>query len=198
MSLYNPHAPDWHAEAPADITLEQYAKAWVDMEPHIGQLRDYAAQAKVIVEFGVRGAVSTWAMLDGLPPDGRLIGVDIKGDRRWLDEHQPDWTGYVLPLPRRVRDDPRFELRVGDSLKVPLPDHADLVMIDSSHEYEQTLGELVRAADMAPAVIALHDYYHPTAPGVRRAIEEFITADGRYQLATVHPSDYGLAVLRPA
>lgn len=185
---YNPHGPDWHkvADIPPDITLAEYARAWIDMEPHIGQLADLARGKRTIVEFGLRGAVSTWAMLDAMPEDGRLIGVDIDPD---------------APLPPRVRNDPRFEFVVGDSLAVKLPKHVDMVMIDSSHEFVQTVRELQRAATLTPDVIACHDYLYQHTPQVRRAIDGYAApgylADEPYRLETVHASPWGLAVLVP-
>lgn len=188
---YNPHAPDWHKVPPDDITLREYADAWIDMAPHIEQLTDYARAARTIVEFGVRGAVSTWAMLTGLPSDGRLIGVDI--------------ADVTDKLPKPVRDDPRFVQFTGDSVKVKLPKHADLVMIDSSHEFTQTVLELNRAASLTPSVILCHDYLYEHAPHVRWAIDGWVhppyTEDHwpqvPYRLQTVHASRWGLAVLVP-
>ena len=181
---YNPHGPDWDSEAPADITLEEYASAWIDMAPHIQTLSALAMKCQTIVEFGLRGAVSTWALLDGLPVDGRLVGVDINPD---------------VPLPDRVRQDGRFELVVGDSLVVDLPERADLVMIDSSHEFAQTVRELVRAAELEPAVIACHDYLYDQTPHVRMAVDGYTMKgyleDGPYRLAYVELSRWGLAVL---
>lgn len=187
MIQYNPHAPDWHKreDIPHDITLRQYADAWLDMAPHIDQLGRYARLADVIVEFGIRGAVSTWAMLDSLPSDGRLIGVDIDPDP---------------PIPARVRDDPRFEFVVGDAATVELPvTHADLVMIDASHEFAPTVAELVRAASLEPMVILCHDYLYKHTPQVKAAIDGYTMPgylrDEPYKLANVHQSDWGLAVL---
>lgn len=190
MIAYNPHAPDWHGvgDVPPDITLDAYAKAWVDMEPHVHHLRHHAAMADTIVEFGVRGGVSTWAMLDAMPPDGRLIGVDIDPD---------------APIPPQVKNDPRFTFVVGDSTKVKLPKRADLVVIDSSHEFTQTVLELVRAASLEPDEILLHDYLYAQAPQVRWAVDGFVadpyTPDHTppYRLASVYPSKWGLAVLVP-
>lgn len=195
MSNYNPHAPDWHKVAPSDITLAEYAKAWIDMEPHVGELAVYAKGKKTIVEFGLRGAVSTWAMLDAMDEDGTLIGIDIDPGVR---------------LPNRVKDDPRFHLVIGDAtafdqfegtqgLPDGLPWHADLVMIDAGHEFAETVLELVQAARLTPEVILLHDYLYSECPGVRAAIDGY-TAKGYlrnepYRLETVHPSRWGLAVL---
>lgn len=188
MKRYNPHAPDWHKvkDIPPDITLDEYAKAWIDMEPHIADLADLARGKRTIVEFGIRGGVSTWAMLSAMADDGLLVGVDIDPD---------------APIPPAVRDDPRFSLHTGDSLGVRLPAHADMVMIDSSHEFAQTVRELVRAASLTPDVITLHDYLYPETPGVRRAVDGYTAPgylrDEPYRLATVHQSRWGLAVLVP-
>jgi hypothetical protein len=185
---YNPHGPDWHKveDIPADITLREYADAWVDMAPHIDELAVYARGKRTIVEFGLRGAVSTWAMLAAMPEDGVLSGVDIDP---------------FVPLPPRVARDPRFRLVVGDSLKVHLPKRADMVMIDSSHEFAQTVGELVRAASLKPDVICCHDYLYRETPQVARAIDGYVQPgylrDEPYRLETVHLSRWGLAVLVP-
>ncbi len=189
MSVYNPHAPDWHKreDIPDGITLRQYADAWLDMAPHIDHLQAFARDADTIVEFGIRGAVSTWAFLDAMPTYGRLIGVDIDPDP---------------PLPGRVRDDDRFRLVVGDAATVPLPvEHADLVMIDASHEFVPTVKELERAASLTPRYILCHDYLYKQSPQVAAAINGYSMSgylrDEPYRLTTVHHSQWGLAVLEP-
>jgi cephalosporin hydroxylase len=186
---FNPHAPDWHkpADIPPDITLREYADAWLDMAPHIDQLTRYAYECQTIVEFGVRGGVSTWALLDGMLKDGRYIGVDIDPDP---------------PLPPAVRDDPRFMLVVGEAATVKLPvKRADLVMIDASHEFAPTVAELVRAASLQPDVILCHDYYYRHTPQVRLAVDGYVAPgylrDEPYRLVNVYKSEWGLAVLAP-
>ena len=186
---YNPHAPDWHKreDIPPDITLQEYADAWLDMAPHVGDLLRYAADAETVVEFGVRGAVSTWAILDAMHPRGRYVGVDIDPDP---------------PVPGRVRDDPRYNLVVGEAATVKLGvKHADLVMIDASHEFAPTVAELVRAASMKPRYILCHDYYYRHSPQVRLAVDGYTMPgylrDEPYKLERVHKSEWGLAVLTP-
>jgi len=187
--MYNPHGPDWHKpkDIPPDITLGEYAHAWIDMAPHVQQIARYAQGAELVVEFGIRGAVSTWALLDTMAPHGRLIGVDIDPDP---------------PLPPRVRDDARFQLVVGDAAVVALPvSHADIVMIDASHEFAPTVAELARAATLRPRFILCHDYLYQHTPQVKAAIDGYVMPgylrDEPYRLARVHPSTWGLAVLEP-
>jgi len=47
-------------------------------------------------------------------------------------------------------------------------------------------------------VIALHDYYCAWTPDVKRAVDGWLEGEVPYVLETVHPSDYGLAILRRA
>jgi hypothetical protein len=103
-----------------------------------------------------------------------------------------------------VRQDPRFTFIVGNDVEVNLPGHADLVMIDSSHEYKQTLLELDRAAELTPDTIALHDYFWPgdghplDTPDVKRAVDEWLARDTTtYKLEEVYESRWGLAILVP-
>ncbi len=164
------------------MTLTEYAARWVDMAPHIDALTAYATDCLTIVELGVRGGVSTWALLNGLPDDGHLVAID----------NDPD---VLEMLPPWVRDDPRLELVIGDDMTVEMPvDGADLVIIDSGHEYQQTLDEIALVERLNPSTILLHDYLYAETPGVRRAVDR-VTAQGDWRLVTVHPSQWGLAVL---
>jgi len=180
MVRYNPYAGE---PEPEEITLEEYASSWIDMDAHFRQLQELGSRVKTVVEFGLRGGVSTWALLDGLPEDGSLIGVDIDPDAL---------------VARRVKADPRFTFLVGDSIRVRLPRRVDLVMIDSSHMYDQTVKELRVAAKMKPQYIVLHDYYYRADDcRVKEAVDEFV-ALGFYKIDVIHESHWGLAVLVPS
>jgi hypothetical protein len=168
------------------MDLAGYAHRWVDMVPHLEQLTEYAKDCELIVEFGVRGGVSTWAMLNGLPAGGRLLGVDPDPD---VAAQMPPW----------IFNDERFRWWLGDDRTAPLPAKADMVMIDSSHLYEHTVEELRLAAAMKPKRILCHDYlFGGWCEGLTQAIDE-ADADPEfpYRLAQVHESAWGLAVLEP-
>lgn len=158
------------------MTLEALARETADMAPHLATLCRLARDANSIVEFGVRTGVSTWALLDGLPPDGRLTSVDIEDVR-------PD-------LPDRITNDERWAFIHGDDLVVTLP-RADLVLIDTTHEYHHTLEELRLAADIGARRIVLHDW---NLPDVQDATGRFMRDSG-YWLQALEPSEWGLAVL---
>lgn len=159
-----------------DIT--RHAHHYVDMVPHLATLTRLASEARSVVELGTRGGVSTWALLDGLPADGTLTSIDIDATARDL-------------VPRRVLLDPRWSFIAGDDLDVRMP-LADLVFIDTSHEFAHTRAELAEAALAGASVIALHDY--TSCPPVALAVDLFIDAHG-WDLE-LEPSAWGLAILR--
>jgi len=161
-------------------TLAEWAYRWVDMAPHVATLTRLATEARTIVELGVREGVSTWALLDGLPADGRLYSVDIARASQ----------------PPRVANDPRWTYIIGDDLSpevhARLPERADLVFIDTSHEYEQTVSELAYTLSLSPARIVMHDY---VMEPVARAADEFCAREG-WSVVALEP-EYGLATLEP-
>lgn len=158
-------------------SLRQWAYDQVDMAPHIDTLMRYTAGAKTVIEWGVRGGVSTWAILDAIASDGRLYSVDINN----------------CIVPRRVSEDPRWTFLVGDDLDPEvvalLPAHADVVFIDTSHTYEQTVGEL-RLADALTGRIVMHDF---VMEPVARAATEFCN-EGHWHVVS-NELPYGLALL---
>ena len=139
-----------------------------DMVPHLGTLSRLASGAEVVAELGVRSGVSTWALLDGLPPSGRLLSVDT-------DE---------LAVPPRVYEDERWQFLQADDLSPEargfLAAGADLVFIDTSHELTQTWQELLLAESLGAGVIALHD---AGWPGVALATLEFLAKRGGYHVS---------------
>ena len=162
-------------------SLQQWAHDQVDMAPHIATLMRHASEASTIIEWGVRGGVSTWAILDAMPADGSLWSVDV----------------VDCVVPPRVSEDPRWVFLVGDDLdpaiQAQLPDRADMVFIDTSHTYEQTVGELAYALTLKPARIVMHDY---VMPPVQQAANEFCAREGWRVVHNELP--YGLATLEPA
>lgn len=160
--------------------LGQFAYDQVDMYPHIETLTKLARQARTVVEWGVRGGVSTWAILDGLPDDGVLVSVDIN----------------ACIVPRRVSEDPRWTFIVGDDLDPTVidkfPPNVDMVFIDTSHTYEQTRDELSLALTLHPARIVMHDY---VMEPVARAAGEFCARENWALVNNELP--YGLATLEP-
>lgn len=161
------------------MTLHQHAATTVDMVPHVDTLVRLAYRADLAVEFGVRTGVSTWALLDALAPDGALHSWDID-------------AAVLERVPYRVRDDLRWSLHIEDSLAAYPPGIPDLVFIDTSHEYHQTLAELQLAGSWGTPLIVLHDW---ALADVQDAVRGFCDRSA-YRIAGIEESQWGLAWLR--
>lgn len=130
-------------------------------------------EATKVIELGTRGGVSTIAWLYGLADQGRLWSVDIDPAPELPYDHWTFLQGDDLD-PAIVRQ---------------LPDSADIVFIDTSHAYEDTLSELnVYRWKVRPGGrIVLHDTElkrpgglttrQPPFP-VKVAVEEFCFEEG--------------------
>lgn len=142
--------------------------------------------AQHVIELGTRTGVSTIAWLHGLEQTGgRLTSIDID-ERPPIGEHE-HWTF--------IQGD---DLEVLDRLEP-----AEIVFIDTSHTYDQTLAELhlYRWLVKPGGVMLLHDTELPsvgvpTDPPypVRSAIEEFVAATG-YEWHNI-PGSWGLGVIK--
>ncbi len=144
--------------------------------------------AKHVIELGTRSGVSTTAWLHGLSKTGgRLTSVDID-EAPDIATHD-DWTFL-----QGDDCDPDITVQL---------DPADIVFIDTSHTYLQTVAELYlyRWLVKPGGLMVLHDteLAHPQdapirpAYPVKTAIEEFI-ADTGYEW-TNHRNNNGLGII---
>ena len=163
-----------------------------DIYLHLPRLVELVTRtnAQHVIELGTRTGVSTIAWLYGLEQTGgRLTSIDIDA-KPAIDDH-PAWT-FIQ----------------GDDLDpaiVSKLDRADIVFIDTSHLYEQTVHELnlYRWLVKPGGLMVLHDTELPvpeTAPPghplfpVKRAVTEFCEAEG-YEWSNVTEC-WGLAVIQ--
>lgn len=161
-----------------------------DIYKHLPTLADLVVErdAKHVIELGTRTGVSTTAFLYALEKTGgRLTSIDLEPKPAIGDfEHWAFIQGDDL--------DPKVFAQL---------DNADLVFIDTTHGYRQTLRELHLYSFLVerPGLIVLHDTelehplgepLRPSFP-VRRAIEEFCEAEG-YEWTNT-PGCYGLGIV---
>jgi predicted O-methyltransferase YrrM len=143
-----------------------------------------------VAELGVFAGAFARTILDRAQP-AKLHLIDC-----WESAIEP-WPSYEVQLEhsRQVcamfeeeRRDGRVEIHKGDDLEIlaSMPDHTfDWVYIDTSHQYEQTLRELIacRAKVRPGGFICGHDYADTTISrrygfGVIRAVDEFVDRHG--------------------
>lgn len=161
-----------------------------DIQQHLPQLKAEAADAKRIIELGVRSGNSTCAFLAGVEQSGgHLWSVDIMQPR-------VPWWGHS-----------QWTVLVGDDLDLAdqLPDEVDVVFIDTSHHYVQTQAELeLYVPKVKPGgVVMLHDVELERPDGspatdpafpVRVAVEEYCQEHGL--VPEYVQGCYGLGVIR--
>lgn len=149
-----------------------------DINEHLEILRHYAGRSARVVEFGTRKGISTLALLHGQPES--LVTVDI--DPSLVDV---DWLLDCC-------GDVRFSSVIGDSLQYRF-DVADLLFIDTDHNYRQLSSELNLHADAVTRWIICHDTV--SFPECRRAIGDFLTTHLDWHLLLEKHNNNGLCVL---
>ena len=151
----------------------------IDIEEHLGTLVRACidVEAKVILELGVRTGNSTRAFLAVAKTlDAKVISVDIADCSH-------------------VANSDRWFFVQMDDLKFEIDGPVDILFIDTSHEYEQTLKELER---FSPKVrkggkILLHDTV--SCPGVLLAVNSYLDEHPGEFIFTNHDNCNGLGVL---
>lgn len=165
-------------DTPSDINehLRVFVKLCLELE------------AKQVIELGTRGGVSTIAWLYAMEQTGGHV-----------------WSVDIAPAPELEHG--QWTFVQGNDLEpatlAQLPDRADIVFIDTSHDYGQTLAELnVYLTKVRPGGrMLLHDTAvrrivtlkaQPPFP-VRRAVDDFCAGEG---LSVEYlPNNNGLAIV---
>lgn len=173
-----------------------------DINQHLETLKNLATECNHITEMGVRGIVSTWALLAGKPK--KFICYDIS----ILDVSSPQKECHNEGID--------FKYINADVLDTII-EQTDLLFIDTLHRYLQLKKELELHASKVTKYIALHDtttygyldepIYQPNCKlkncpsskqGLVPAINDFLqTEEGKkWEIHRVYENNNGLTVLR--
>jgi len=123
-------------------------------------LRDFAARAESVVEFGSYTGNSTVALLCGLPRT--MTSVDIAKRQANVDLEQ------IIPT------EIEYRFLEADDRQIDI-EPTDLLFIDTEHTYEQLHAELERHADKVKRWIVMHDTV-TFGDQLNPAITEFLAA----------------------
>ena len=151
---------------------------WTDIQDHLPLLMESARGN--CMEIGVRGGVSTSALLYGLEEHGgHLWSVDINQCQGF--EH-PNWTFIQADSTKEQ-----------ERINALIPAELELLFVDGDHTYEGALSDLLSFGHRAKKIL-IHDVDCPdTFPGVRRAMEEYAAKVGCGH-STFHGS-YGMGMI---
>ncbi|MDA3806316.1 MAG: hypothetical protein PF440_00240 [Thiomicrorhabdus sp.] len=162
-----------------------------DINEHLPILRKYAEECRHITEMGVRGIVSTYALLVAEPDI--LISYDIKNC---------DWKPLREIAKEECNTD--FQFILGNTLEVEIAP-TDMLFIDTLHNYDQLSVELKLHAPKVRKYIILHDtttysYRGESYDGIRRvglwpAIKEFLENNYEWSIKARFTNNNGLTIL---
>lgn len=178
---------------PAEETIEaMYEKAKSepsDINEHLELLYSLAAQCDTVVEFGVRTAVSTTALVHGARKKVTSYDIHDSAQARALS----DKSGGKL------------EFIIGNSLDVDIQP-CDMLFVDTLHTADQVYGELKRHHEKVSRWIALHDTEtfrefgegdstEARVPGLMPGIRRFLGEHPEWMVMTVRRNNNGMMVL---
>lgn len=169
-----------------------------DINEHLPVIREYASRCEHVTEFGMRGAVSTIALLAAMPET--LISWDIN-PFSVISQTVADLV--MLTHNRRTA----FQPRVGDTLHISVIEPTELLFIDTLHTAKQLFAELMRHSDPMRNTVQRYLIFHDTETfgwkgedgsenGLRHAI--FLYQKNTHPLWKVvedRPNNNGLVVL---
>lgn len=186
----------------------------IEMVPLLPIIEKYAQNASVSIDIGTcKGTGSTRYIRKGMEknpnPNKVFISIDIEDEREDFFE-QREWEHYVLGDSREQStvDKCRKILTIfkthpysgKEDDEMRLERKADLIFIDTIHEYDFLKQELEMWKQMAhdKTVWLFHDtwmfgaYNHMTD-----AIKEFAEQDGRWEYVDITQEAHGLGMLKP-
>jgi hypothetical protein len=145
-----------------------------DIAHHLPLLKSHAAACQHVTELGVRGVVSTWAFLAARP--NKVVSIDW--DREPFRVSQEG-----LEEARRLAKENgiEFEFRAADTTQIEI-EPTDLLFIDTWHNYEQLLLELLMHSPNVRKWIIAHDTNERVFPGMFCAIEDFVRLNPHWRV----------------
>lgn len=188
------------------IKLEKMFIAWRDeykcgTSGCLDRLRKLASECDLVVEFGVRKGVSTFALLLGAK---RVISYDLYTNKN------------VSDLKIMAGDHWRFIQQ--DTLKAEIP-KCDMIFFDTLHTYTHLKKELIRHGHKARKYLVFHDtitfgiqgadgatgayikgwekgVFDPDNHGIRLAIDQYMVDNRQWFIKYHWPHSNGLLVLQ--
>lgn len=157
-------------------------------ERELAWLATTARNCERIVEFGSFHGRSTRALADNSPDYCKIWAVDPWNGEYPLESGDTLKTinTYVLPL---FKENLRDHIDTGKVIPVRgfsttfvrptyegFPLFMDMVFIDGDHRYETVRKDIKSALKMLRigGIVCGHDFGHPTWPGVKKAVDEFL------------------------
>lgn len=175
-----------------------------DINEHLPVLKKCAEESETITEFGVRGVVSTVALITGKPK--KMLSVDLFHPSRWGRGAELDQiVNYA------IQNNIDYKFLENDTRTIEI-DNTDLLFIDTLHTYEQLKVELKKHGNKAQKFLIFHDttlyayvdehnsYTNEIIVGDKKglwpAIEEFLFENPHWSILQRYNNNNGLTILQ--
>lgn len=163
-----------------------------DINEHLPTFVKYGKECKHITEMGVRGIVSTWALLAARPE--RLVSYDL--------EYPSNWGADISHVYEAAEENNlNFEFIKANVLEVEI-EETDFLFLDTWHVYEQVRDELKLHSNKVRKYIAFHDTVswgeHGETrghKGINYAINEFLELHPEWVIKEDFKNNNGLLIV---
>jgi hypothetical protein len=130
-------------------TYLQLCNTPLDINEHLPTLCKYAAKCETIIETGVRGCVSSWALVYGLLNNRKPTKKILLNDITPCNIHK------LLDATQNLDIDVRYIWK--NNLQLNIEGNVDMVFIDTWHVYAQLKRELEKFSKITNKYIIMHD-----------------------------------------
>jgi len=184
-----------------------------DINQHLPTLYKYALECKTVLELGVRGCISSWALALGL----------LNGKNDLCTLYMNDIT--PCNVSELIESCKNTKLKLNyiwmNDLQIELTENVDLTFIDTWHVYGQLKRELEKFSKTTNKYIIMHDTQvdkiygetircgwnavaqsiHTGIPvdeincGLQKAIDEFLETNSNWKIKEVFTNNNGLTIL---
>ena len=120
-----------------------------DINEHLPILFNYAKECETIIECGVRGCVSSWALTYGLLNNEKNTKLILLNDKVECDINELLNTTIDLPI--------TINYEWINNLELNITNNYDMVFIDTWHIYGHLKRELAKFAPITNKYIIMHD-----------------------------------------
>lgn len=128
---------------------EHLCKTPSDINEHLPTLYNYAKECESIIELGVRGVVSSWALVKGLSENNKNIKKIL------LNDIEPCNVDKLLIESKDAGVDVSCEWK--NDLDLEIDENVDMTFIDTWHVYAQLKRELDKFSKVTNKYIIMHD-----------------------------------------
>lgn len=120
-----------------------------DINEHLPTLMNYAKECESVFETGVRGCISSWALVYGLLNNGKNNKYILMNDITSCNINELLQYSKGLPI--------TIEYEWKNNLELTMNRNVDLTFIDTWHVYGQLIRELRKFSPITNKYIIMHD-----------------------------------------